>query len=207
MTEPGFKVLVVFGPSATGKSSAAKALGRRFGIPWLQVDDFRLALQHTQRALLAETPGLHSFEQTRDIWNLPVETLRDAFIGVAAAMVPAMQIVIDNHVAIDEPIVLEGDGIFPALFGLPTIRPVVERGIVRACCVTAVSADALLETARQRGRGLDVMNDAALVAQAEANWQYGQWLGEESRRHGIPVIASRPFETLPDRILAHCASD
>lgn len=157
--------------------------------------------------LLAETPGLHIFEQTRDIWRLPVETVRDAFIGVAAAMMPAMQIVIDNHVAINEPIVLEGDGILPALFGLPTIRPAVERGIVRACCLTAVTADELLENARRRRRGLDAMSEADLVAQAEANWWYGQWLDEESRRYDIPVIASRPFETLPDRILAGCARD
>jgi hypothetical protein len=39
-------------------------------------------------------------------------------------------------------------------------------------------------------------------ANARANWLFGQWLGEEARRYGVPVVVPEPWETLADRILA-----
>lgn len=38
-------VLLIGGPSGRGKTTAARRIGTRLGVPWLQVDDLRLALQ------------------------------------------------------------------------------------------------------------------------------------------------------------------
>jgi 2-phosphoglycerate kinase len=48
-----WKVLLIGGSSGVGKSSIARQLGRRFGTPWMQVDDLRLALQRS-RVILPE---------------------------------------------------------------------------------------------------------------------------------------------------------
>ena len=38
---------------------------------------------------------------------------------------------------------------------------------------------------------------------SEMAWRYGNWLREGADRHGLPVVAARPRETLTDRIIDH----
>jgi hypothetical protein len=33
-------------------------------------------------------------------------------------------------------------------------------------------------------------------------FQYGAWLADQARRHGVPVVDALPFESLPDRARA-----
>src|SRR5438067_1512167 len=119
---PGWRVLLIGGQSGAGKSTVAEALGRRLGIPWLQVDDLRLALQRSRVMLPVGTEKLYFFEETPDIWRLPPERLRDALIGVGEVMSPAIEIVVGNHVAQRNPAVIEGDGILPSLLARPEVR-------------------------------------------------------------------------------------
>lgn len=43
--------LLISGPSRAGKARTARTLGTRLGVPWLPVDDLRLALQRSQATL------------------------------------------------------------------------------------------------------------------------------------------------------------
>ncbi len=67
----------------------AERLGLRLGIPWLQVDDLRLALQCSQVVLPENTEALYFFERTPNVWRLAPEQLRDALIAVGHVMAPA----------------------------------------------------------------------------------------------------------------------
>ena len=51
----GWRVLLLGGASGIGKSTVAMRLGQRLGLPWLQVDDFRLAFDANAAGPL---PGL-----------------------------------------------------------------------------------------------------------------------------------------------------
>jgi 2-phosphoglycerate kinase len=113
-----------------------------------------------------------------------------------------VRVVIDSHVVTDVPLVLEGDGILPALVDDPVLQPQVDAGVIRSCCVRADGVNELMENMVTRGRGLDVTNHKRHWANAAANDAFGAWLAEESNSRGIPVVASRPFATLVDRVLA-----
>jgi 2-phosphoglycerate kinase len=195
-------VLVLLGASGTGKSTAAADIARQRGATWMQVDDLRLALQSRRVSLPEHTERLYAFLDDPGIWSRSVVDVRGAFIGVAQAMAPAVRIVIENHVATDDPMVIEGDGVLPALVGDEALAPVVASGIVRFCCLAEDGADALLANMLARGRGITREVTERSRVHAAANAAFGAWLAAESRRLGIPVVASRPFETLPRRILA-----
>ncbi len=117
--QPKLRVLLIGGPSGVGKTIAAQQVGIRLGMPWVQVDDLRLALQHSGAVLPEGTAALYFFLQTPNVWTLPPEQLRDALIAVGEGMAPAIEVVIANHVDTLAPVVIEGDGILPSLFARP----------------------------------------------------------------------------------------
>lgn len=94
-----------------GKTVIAKRVGLHYGIPWLQVDDLRLALQSSHVTLPTNTEALYFFTETSDVWQLSSEQLCDSLITVGEAMSPAIKIVVASHVDTAVPIVIEGDGI------------------------------------------------------------------------------------------------
>jgi len=55
-----WRVLLIGGPSGVGKSVVARSIGLRLGIPWLQVDDLRLALERSEVTLPSGTEALTS---------------------------------------------------------------------------------------------------------------------------------------------------
>lgn len=148
------------------------------------------------------TDRLYFFLRQPHVWRRPADELRQALIDLAGLLVPAVRIVIANHLAIAEPIVLEGDGVHPDLAGDAMLRPRIESGELRFCCVVEESEDRVLENMRSRGRGMEIGDSAEHLRQAGVYRDYGAWLAGNCQRHGIPVVASRPFETLAERILA-----
>lgn len=197
-------VLLLGGMSGTGKSTAAAEIGRRSGIPWLQVDDLRLAFQRSRITLPERTDALYYFtdvETRPNIWRQPPELLRDALIAVGYTMSPAIEAVIDNHVDQCEPLIIEGDGIVPALFDRPAVRKRFVRHQVRAVFLVESDEEVLFTNMLARARGITHMTESDLRAEARAKWLFGYWIAEQATDRGLPVVAPRPWNTLIDRIL------
>ncbi len=88
----------------------------------------------------------------------------------------------------------------PFLIDDPVLRPWVDAGVVRFCCVAAEGHGDLVENMVRRERG-DHLDDHERVARhADANLAFNDWLVAASRSHGIPVVQSRPFDSLAHRI-------
>ena len=197
-------VLLIGGPSGSGKTTVARDLGLRFGVSWLQVDDLRLAL-HWSRATLPDaraTEALYFFLDTPNVWRLPPERLRDALIAVGEAMTPAIEIVVANHVATDAPVVIEGDAILPSLVARPELRPLVATGRVRAVFLDEPDEAELYEGMIARGRGIAGRSQEGLRTEARAKRLHGHWLADEAKRHGVPVLTVRPWDSLVERVAA-----
>lgn len=202
-----WSVLVIFGAGGTGKSTAAADIARACGITSMQVDDLRLTLQYSRVTLPSRTDQLYFFEETTDVWMRTPAELRQAFIHVAEIMAPAMRTVIHSHVVTGVPMVIEGDGILPALAEDPVLSSLVDSGVIRFCCIATPGVDELVENMLARGRGIDLDATDRPRAQAAANDAFGSWLEVEAKRLGIPVVASRPFDTLADRVLGAVSGD
>jgi len=154
-TRPPWTVLLLLGSSGVGKRVAARQLGLRLGLPWLQADDLRLSLQRSRARLPTTdaTAALYFFLDTPEVWQQPPERLRKALIAVGRVLSPAIEVVIENHVATAAPLILEGDGIVPSLVVRPTVREHVASGRVRAVCLVEPDEAALLANMAARGRG------------------------------------------------------
>lgn len=200
MSEPAWLVLLIGGPSGAGKSTAAAAIGRQFGIPWLQVDDLRLALQSSRVTLPERTDDLVYFLRA-DVWRESPEVLRDALVRVGEVMAPAIEVVIDHHVTTRTPIVIEGDGILPALAERPPVARRLADGRVRVVFVTEDDERRLLLNYRARGRGPDNRSEVEIHRHMATNALFSRWIAEDAGARDLMVMPSRPFETLTARVL------
>jgi 2-phosphoglycerate kinase len=193
-------VLLIGGSSSVGKTVVAQHLGLYFGVPWLQVDDLRLALQRSHVKLPEGTDALYFFT-SENVWRLQPIPLRDALIAVGEVMAPAVEVVIENHVHTEAPVIIEGDGIVPSLFVRPAVTRVCTAGRVKAVFLVEPDETLILANIKARNRGIAGQTEMELQTEARAKWLYGQWLAGEARRYGLPVLAARPWSTLAERII------
>lgn len=199
-----WSVLLIAGVSGTGKTTVAKAITRQRNITWVQVDDLRLAFQWSDVRLPTDTAtdALYYFLRQPDVRYQPPERLRDALIAVGRAMADAIAIVVGNHVAQHDPVVIEGDGILPELLDHEEVRPHVANGAVRMVVVDPGSERELLRNMLTRGRGVaetGVTTEA--LTTARTNWLYAEWLREQADGSRIPLVPCRPWSSLATRVL------
>ena len=195
-------VLLVGGPSGSGKTMVAERVGLRFHVPWLQVDDLRLAFQHSQVTLPRGTDALYFFLDHPDVSSLSPERLRDGLIAIGEVLFPALEVVIEHHVVTDKPLVIEGDGILPSLVARSTAREYVAAGQVRAVFLIEPDENVIRSNMLARGRGFEARTTDEQRVELQARWLYGQWLAEEAQRFRLPVLQPRPWDTLVERVLA-----
>jgi 2-phosphoglycerate kinase len=205
---PEWTVLLVGGSSGIGKSTAAARIGRQFGLPWLHVDDIRLAMQWSRVSLPnpQDTAALYFFDENPAVWRLSAEQLRDGLIGLGRVLSPAIAKLVTNHVAIDEPIVIEGDGIVPSLLAEPALQECIAQGSVRTVFIVEPNEAAIHTNLVARALGIATHSEAELRTHVHMHWLYGQWLAGEARHHGAPVLQPQPWATLANRILAHATT-
>ena len=85
--------MLLIGGSGAGKTVFTRQLGLEFRVFWLQVDDQRLALQHSGAALphTGDTATLRLFWDTPDVWRRSPEQLHDGLIAAGKAMSAAIE--------------------------------------------------------------------------------------------------------------------
>ncbi len=112
-------------------------------------------------------------------------------------MAPGLEAVIANHLESQTPVMLEGDFIHPALAAQTAFAGLPNAGQVRAIFLDEPEEQQLIANFTQREPDGGIQTTRARVS-----WLYGQWLIDEARRFGLPVLASRPWDTTLDRIVA-----
>ena len=202
ISKANWTVLLIGGSSGVGKSMIARQIGLRFGVPWLGVDDLRLAFQHSHVTLQQRTEDLYFFTKTPNVWRLEPEQLCDGLIATGEVMSSAIEIVVANHCDNAGPVIIEGDGILPSLFDRPLIRQYRMKGQVKTVFLVEQDENRLFANMLTRGRGITERPVSELHTEARAKWLYGQWLSEEARRNALPIIEPRPWKTLPERMVA-----
>jgi 2-phosphoglycerate kinase len=195
---PPWTVLLLGGGSGTGKTRAAQLVAARFGVPWLQLDDIRLALQH------ATTPEqhaeLHYFLANPSVWERPEEELFEGLKAVARVTSAALEAVVAHHLSHNDPVVIEGDGILPRMAAGTHFAGRESAGSVRAIFLVEPREEDVLAAFQARGPRGDAVDEPRLRTQARVAWRHGQWVQQEALTMGLPVVAARPYERVAARL-------
>ena len=206
METKDWRVLLIGGNSGAGKTYLAQELVRKWDIPFLMVDDVRMALQKVTTA--DQQPDLHVFlKYLPEQWKNPEGIFRD-WLRVGTAMVKPLCAVMAHHILVESsgPIILEGDGILPTLTKPGTfdeiagIKTVNLTQKVRAVFLIEENVDEILKNMQSRNRGPIESGKETQLSFAQASQQYGQWLLQEAERMQIPILPTRPKETIVERL-------
>lgn len=199
--DPSWTVLLLGGASATGKTKAAQLVAARFGVPWVQADDFRLALQ---RATTPESHGsLHYFAGDEAVWAGPEDELVEALKSVGREVSAAIEIVVAHHLSERQPVIIEGDALVPRMAAGTHFAGRESDGKVRSIFLVEPDEGAVAAAFQARGSRADPADpvpETTLRTQARVAWRYGQWLQQEALTLGLPVVAARPYERVLARL-------
>jgi 2-phosphoglycerate kinase len=108
-------------------------------------------------------------------------------------------IVVSKHVALDDPVVLEGDDLLPE-FAAKMIQEY--RSAVRAVFLHEDEIAVLRASMLARDRGIRRRHQSTQLAMVELARADGDRLRQAAERHDYPIVASRPRNTLSNRILS-----
>jgi 2-phosphoglycerate kinase len=103
-------VVVIGGPSATGKSTLAESVARQFGMRHVDLDLFYVAFREVVPREIAP-PGLHPEEEA--FWAKPVDELVSLYLRLQEYMSKALDSVVATQVAKGKSLVIEGTWVLP----------------------------------------------------------------------------------------------
>ncbi|HEU5230865.1 MAG TPA: hypothetical protein VFU49_23790 [Ktedonobacteraceae bacterium] len=189
IAQRSWQVLLLGGPSGTGKTSVSYRLAHHFGIGITEVDDFQVILECMTTP--AEQPVLHYWRTHPEAANQSAEEILKHTIAIGQVMAPALEAVIANHIESLAPVVLEGDFILPMVAASPSFN-----GLVRAVFLYEESEEQLRQNFLQREPEQGIQEKRARVS-----WLYGQWLKQEAERIGAIALPAQPRDDLFERVL------
>lgn len=181
------RVYLLGGSSSVGKTTAAAAIAERLGAVLLQVDNIARA---------ATDPRVRRFEAgVDDLWRLPAAHLCDLLVHKGDALAASLDTLIGQCLAGDSLTLVEGEGIHPSL---ARHHP---GDLVRFAFVLEPEEAVLFRTLAGRSARFRALPHGHQHTVAATNWLYGCWLRQQAEVFGQPWVASRPWPTLPDRLL------
>jgi hypothetical protein len=183
---PG-QVYLLGGSSSVGKTTAVAAIAKRLGAIHLQVDAIAQA---------STDPDVRRFEADADaLWSLPAAQVCNLLIRKGEALAPHLHSLISRCVSSSSITLVEGEDVHPSLAHHHPAE------LVRFAFVWEPEEAVLFQTLARRSARFRALPAAHQRTVAAANWRCGQWLRQQATRFGQPRLESRPWVTLPDRLL------
>ncbi|MEV7197102.1 AAA family ATPase [Streptomyces sp. NPDC093510] len=192
MTYSPWDILLIGGASGVGKSRLADRLAGERGAFVVEFDDVVEAVRAITTA--EQHPGLHHFDGAGDA-ELSAGRVLELQIATARALEPAVLGIVRNRLTVDVPAVVEGDYLTPAAAARAVREGSVAGRHVRAVFVHEGDAGRITANYASREPGSGVQTERAEVSAA-----YSHWLAREAARHALPVVESRPWDTLASRV-------
>ena len=189
------RLLLVGGSAGTGKSTMAQAVATRLGAAWLQLDTLWIAMRDAAPHGSEERRRLDIDRRIREQAE-PAETLLAHHIAASAMVCAALPHALAFELQTHPAVVADGAWL------LPEFVSGLELADVEIASVFLHESDrGQLERAMSSRRGIAMV--AAWHAESVRLARlYGNWLADQARAASLPVVASRPYETAPDRALA-----
>ena len=188
-------VLLVGGDSGTGKSTVAAGLARDLHLAHVRLDD----LWVIARSLVGRDalPAIHTFTDPHVSLARPTDDALKAFVDVMGALEPAIATTVRIHIARDEPCVIEGICLSPALAAR------LRDARCRAVFLVEDEPGTIWRTMTLRSDddwlGLSGKERSAAVALGQ---RLDRWLRDECVRYDLPTVPARPWSDARQRVLA-----
>lgn len=192
-----WRVLMIGGTTAVGKSTTGALVAKRLGIACISADSVWKALMAATTP--EEHPDFHHFEPTPEVHAKGTDHLLQLHIAVANAMTPSLDAFLDWELHEGNRFVFQGAWITPELAAKRC-----ESGFERAVFIDEPDEreilNSMMERSGRKAQGLEPLpRQLSISAMA---WRYGDWLRKQGLKLGLPIVAARPRETLSDRIIA-----
>lgn len=193
-------VVLIGGPSATGKSTLAESVARCLEATRIDLDLFYIALRGVIPP--GDAPvGLH--QQDESFWAKPAHELVELYLNLQAYMSRSFEPVVAQFLRSGRSVVMEGTWLNPEFASQSTYSGCEAAGIVKGLFLYEPVFGEMERRRRQRANPWDRVFSAAVMENV-ATMRYT--LGLELKRHaetlGMPVLECRPFATLEHRALS-----
>jgi 2-phosphoglycerate kinase len=183
---PPWTVTLVCGASGVGKSSLARPLAARYGVPLGEADDVVTAMKALTTP--AQFPALHYWDTHLEAGDWSAAKIADLHREVVEALRPGFEAVIADHLECAAPVVLEGDYLDPSLAA-------GHGGAVRAVVLAELNEDRIVENyARREPQWPEQRHRARVSVLLSA------MLAESAHAVAMPVVAARPWHDGLDRV-------
>ncbi len=185
-----WKLLLIGGSSATGKSYLARQLAGHYHTTVTEIDDLRIALQ--QQLSPSVNPDLFFFlDNPEYLNNYQTNELINNLIKVGNFIYPSLKALIEKHIACNEPIIFEGDGIIPNLING------FDKNLVKSIFIyDEMDNIRNRELMRQRG-GIN----SNLDKQVKFSYEFGMEIKKQAENYKQTLICATPQDTLFDRTI------
>lgn len=161
-----WQVLLVGGPSGTGKTAVSYRLAQYFGISIIEIDDFQVLLERMSTP--EQQPVLHFWRTHPAPHLLSALEITEQGLAVGQVMATGLEAVIANHLEEQTPVVLAGDFLHPALAAQPSCGDQPNDGRVRAVFLYEPDEHQLLANFLQREP-----ESGPQTTRAQVSWLYG----------------------------------
>lgn len=179
-------IILIGGMPTTGKTTIARELSARLGLPWLSTDQTRLALQG---AVSSDThPSLmsgHGLSAEEFFQTYSPEEIAEREYQHGVEAWPGNKHLIENDFTWREGFIFEGVNILPSL--LPTLKT---NSDVRPIFLTDTGDEALRKAIFGRGLYMDAARYDDTIKEREMVWArlFDERIIKEARGLGYPVV-------------------
>ena len=189
------RLVLVGGSAGTGKTTLARILAAELGAGWLQLDSLWLAMkvgagEGTAAYDILDIDGRMGRDDETD------EQVLAGHIRAAEKVCSVLPTVLPLELQAHEALVVDGAWLVPSFvagLSLPDCE-------VSAVYVTHTDESGVAETLASRLGGR--RPEERHLRMNRRIHQYGAWLTEQARAHGLPVVEALPFDTLLHRARA-----
>jgi 2-phosphoglycerate kinase len=154
-----------------------------------------------QRVLPPDDP-IHLFHSDL-VWSLPHDDLLDRYLRVSTSVCQALEAVVAHYSSIGVDAIIEGCWVLPEFASQPVFADRPNSAVLKPLFLYEPSSGELSDRLLKRDDGWHArQTPGAQANHVHMQWEFGNTIKRRAEALAMPVIESRPFDTLLERALA-----